>query len=97
MLLYVLGSPRGKNTHHMISTKMIVLEEAKYDTIETTVRTRRLLWSGAVVSANDVRLSRRVVLEKLEASVGSLAAVGRVDECNAQGHNLNVFRTTIEG
>ena len=54
-------------TNHVVSYRD-VLEQADSESIETTVRRRRLLWAGSVVRSDAKRLNRRVVFGELERS-----------------------------
>ena len=65
MLLRILGAWCKSPNKRILSYKD-ALQRTKCEGIETTVRTRRLLWSGALLRMSDHRLHTRVMLGKLE-------------------------------
>ena len=65
MLLRILGAWCKSPNKRTLSYKD-TLQRTECESIETTVRTRRLLWAGAVLRMGDHRLPKRVVSGELE-------------------------------
>ena len=65
MLLRILGAWCKSPNKRIVSYKD-ALQRTKYESIETTVRTRRLLWAGALLRMGDHRLPKRVISGELE-------------------------------
>ena len=64
-MLRVTGFRRKNATDHVMSYSN-VLKLAGCESIETTVRGRRLAWAGNVVRSSDKRLHKRVMFGELE-------------------------------
>ena len=65
MLLRILGAWCKSPNKRILSYKD-ALQRTECETIETTVRTRRLLWAGALLRMGDYRLPKRVMSGELE-------------------------------
>ena len=65
MLLRILGSWCKSPNKRILSYKD-ALQRTECESIETTVRTRRLLWSRALLRMGDLRLPKRVMSGELE-------------------------------
>ena len=65
MLLRILGA-WCKSPNKRILSYNDTLQRTECESIETTMRTRRLLWLGALFCMGDHRLPKRVVSEELE-------------------------------
>ena len=65
MLLRILGAWCKSQNKRILSYKD-ALQRSECESIETTVRTRRLLWAGALLRMGDHRLSKRVMSGELE-------------------------------
>ena len=68
VLLRIIGARRRKSDHRVLVYSR-ALELTRCESIETTVRTRRLLWAGALIRMGDRRLPKRVMCGKLEHGV----------------------------
>ena len=68
VLLRIIGAQRKRPDHRMISYNR-ALEITRCESIETTLRTRRLLWAGAPIRMSGGRLPKRVVFGNLEGAV----------------------------
>ena len=75
MLLRIIGA-WCKSTNKRILSYKDALQRTECESIETTVRTRRLLWSGALLRMGDHRLPKRVMSGELE-NAGKRGTVGR--------------------
>ena len=67
MLLQILGV-RCKSPNKRILSYKDTLQRTECESIETTVRTRRLLWAGALLRIGDNRLPKRVMSGELESA-----------------------------
>ena len=65
MLLRILGALCRSQDHRILSYDLS-LQRTGCESIETTVRTRRLLWTGALIRMHNCRLPRRIMLGTLE-------------------------------
>ncbi|CAM9817866.1 unnamed protein product, partial [Ascophyllum nodosum] len=65
MLLRILGAWCKSPNKRILSYKE-VLQRTKCESIETTVRTRRLFWAGALLRMGDHRLPKKVMSGELE-------------------------------
>ena len=65
MLLRVLGA-WCKSPNKLILSYKDALQQTERESIETIVRTRRLLWAGALLRMGDHRLLKRVMWGELE-------------------------------
>ena len=68
VLLRIIGAQRKRPGHRMTSYNR-ALEITGCESIETTLRTIRLLWAGALIRMSGGRLPKRVVLGILEGAV----------------------------
>ena len=69
------------------------LKKAQCESVETTIRKRRLLFAGAVQRTHNERLTRRVMFETMAG--GENSGPGRPEKNWAQYRvNLRVFRAT---
>ena len=66
MLLRIQEPGASRPTSASSRTKAPLLQRIKCESIETTVRTRRLLWEGALLRMGDHRLPKRVMSGELE-------------------------------
>ena len=60
VLLRIIGAKRRKSDHRVLAYSR-ALELTGCESIETTVRTRRLLWVGALIRMSDRRLPKGVM------------------------------------
>ena len=67
VLLRIIGKP-GRSRDHRILSNCKALQAANCESIEMIVRTRRLLWVGAVMRMDARRLPRRLILGKLDGA-----------------------------
>ena len=75
MLLRILGAWRKSPIKRILSYKDAV-QRTECESIETTMRTRRLLWSGALLGMGDHRLPKRVMSREL-ANAGKCGPAGK--------------------
>ena len=68
VLLRIIGAQRKRPDHRMTSYSR-ALEITGCESIETTLRSRRLLWAGTLIRMSGGRLPKRIVLENLEGAV----------------------------
>ena len=68
VLLRIIGTQRKTPDHRMTSYNR-ALEITRCESIETTLRTRRLLWSGTLIRMSGGRLPKRIVFGNLEGAV----------------------------
>ena len=68
VLLCIIGAQRKRPDHRMTSYNC-ALEITRCESIETTLRTRRLLWAGTLLRMSGGRLSKRIVFGNLEGAV----------------------------
>ena len=64
----IIGAQRKRPDHRMTSYNR-ALEITQYESIETTLRTRRLLWAGALIRMSSGRLPKRIVFGNLQGAV----------------------------
>ncbi|CAN0463846.1 unnamed protein product, partial [Ascophyllum nodosum] len=60
---------RRKRPDHRMTSYNRALGITRYESIETTLRTRRLLWVGALIRMSGGRLPKRIVFGNLEGAV----------------------------
>ena len=77
-LLRILGAWCKSPNKRILSYKD-ALQRTECESIETTVRTRRLLWAGALLRMGDHRLPERVILGELE-NAGKREPGGKEEE-----------------
>ena len=68
VLLRIIGVQYKRPDHQMTSYNR-ALEITGCESIETTLRTRRLLWAGTLLRMSGGRLPKRIVFGKLESAV----------------------------
>ena len=68
VLLRIIGAQRKRPDNRMTSYNR-ALEITRCESIETTLRTRRLLWAEMLVQVSDGRLSKRIMFGSLEGAV----------------------------
>ena len=68
VLLRIIGAQRKRPDHRMTSFNR-ALEITGCENIETTLRTRRLLWAGTLLRISGGRLLMRIVFGNLEGAV----------------------------
>ena len=68
VLLRIIGAHRKRPDHRMTSYNR-ALKITGYESIETLLRTRRLLWAGALIRMSGGRLPKRIMLGNLEGEV----------------------------
>ena len=66
MLLRILGEPGASRRTSASSRTKTPFQRTECESIETTVRTRRLLWVGALLRMGDNRLPKRVMSGELD-------------------------------
>ena len=67
-LLRIIGAQRKRPDHRMTSYNR-ALEITRCEIIETTLRTRRLLWAGTLLRISGGRLPKRIMFGNLEGAV----------------------------
>ena len=68
VLLRIIGAQR-KRPDHRVTSYNRDLEIARCESTETTLRTRTLLWAGALIRMSGGRLPKRIVFGNLEGAV----------------------------
>ena len=68
VLLRIIGAQRKRPDHRMTSYNR-ALEITGCESIETTLRTRRLLWAGTLFRMSGGRLPKRIIFGNLEGAV----------------------------
>ena len=68
VLLRIIGAQRKRPDHRITSYKR-ALEITGCECIETTLRTRRLLWAGTLLRMSGGRLPKRIMFGNLEGAV----------------------------
>ena len=68
VLLRIIGAQRKRPDHRMTSYNR-ALEITGCESIETTLRTRRLLWAGTLLRMSGGRLPKRIAFGNLEGAV----------------------------
>ena len=68
VLLHIIGAKRKRPDHRMTSYNR-ALEIAGCESIDTTLRTRRLLWTETLLQMSGRRLLKRIVFGNLEGAV----------------------------
>ena len=68
VLLRIIGAQRKRPDHRMTSYNR-ALEITGCESIETTLRTRRLLWAGTLLRMSGGRLPKRIMFGNLEGAV----------------------------
>ena len=93
MLLRTLGAWCKSPNKRILSYKD-ALQRTECESIETTVRTRRLLWAGALLHMGDHRLPKRVMSGELE-NAGKRGLRGKEKEwTDCVADDLRLFRIT---
>ena len=93
MLLRILGAWCKSPNKRILSYKD-ALHRTQYESIETTVRTRRLLWAGALLRMGDHRLPKRVMSGELE-NAGKRGPGGKEKEwTDCVADDLRLFGVT---
>ena len=69
VLLRIIGAQRKRPSDHRMTSYNRALEITGCESIETTLRTRRLLWAGTLLRMSDGRLPMRIVFGNLEGAV----------------------------
>ena len=67
VLLRIIGAQRKRPDHRMTSYNR-ALEITRYESIETTLRTRRLLWAGTLLQMSGGQLPNQIVSGNLEGA-----------------------------
>ena len=75
VLIRIIGAQRKRPDYRMTSYNR-ALEITGCESIETTLRTRRLLWAGTLLRMSGGRLPKRIIFGNLEGAVGE-DGVGR--------------------
>ena len=68
VLLRIIGAQRKRPDHRMTSYNR-ALEITRCESIETTLRTKRLLWAGMLIRISGGRLPKRIMFGNLEGVV----------------------------
>ena len=68
VLLRIIGAQCKRPDHRMTSYNR-ALEITRCESIETTLRTRRLLWAGTLIQMSGERLPKRIMFGNLEGAV----------------------------
>ena len=92
-LLRLIGFQRRQRTDHLMSYAK-ALKKAQCESVETTIRKRRLLFAGGVQRTTNERLTRRVMFGTIAG--GTNPGPGRPEKNWAQclADDLRVFRAT---
>ena len=92
-LLRIIGFQRRQRTNHLMSYAK-ALKRAQRESVETTIRKRRLLFAGAVQRTHKKRLTRRVIFGTMAG--GDNPGPRRPEKNWAQClvDDLRVFRAT---
>ena len=69
VLLRIIGARRRRSDHRVLAYNR-ALELTGYESIEATLRARRLLWAGALTCMDDGRLPKRVMFGKIKDGLG---------------------------
>ena len=69
VLLRIIGAQRKRPDHHRMTSYNRALEITGCESIETTLRTRRLLWAGTLLRMSGGRLPKRIMFGNLEGAV----------------------------
>ena len=70
VLLRIIGAQRKRPDHHRMTSYNRALEITRCESIETTLRTRRLfLWAGTLIRMSGGRLPKRILFENLKGAV----------------------------
>ena len=93
LLLRIIGFQRRQRTDHLMSYAK-ALKKARCESVETTIRKRRLLFAGAVQRMTNVRLTRRVMFGTMAG--GENPGLGRPEKNWAQclADDLRLFKAT---
>ena len=95
MLLRILGAWCKSPNKRILSYKD-ALHRTQCESIETTVRTRRLLWAGALLRMGDHRLPKRVMSGELE-NAGKRGPGGKEKEwTDCVADDLRLFGVTVD-
>ncbi|CAM9451335.1 unnamed protein product, partial [Ascophyllum nodosum] len=95
MLLRILGA-WWKSPNKRILSYKDALQRTECKSIETTVRTRRLLWAGALLRMGDHRLPKRVMSGELE-NAGKCGPGGKEKEwTDCVADDLRLFGITVD-
>ena len=93
MLLRILGAWCKSPNKRILSYKD-ALQQTECESVETTVRTRRLLWAGALLRMGDRRLPKRVMSGELE-NAGKRGPGGKEKEwTGCVAYDLRLFGIT---
>ena len=68
VLLRIIGAQRKRSDHRMTSYNR-ALEITRCESIETTLRTRRLMWAGTLLRMSGGQLPKRIMFGNLEGAV----------------------------
>ena len=68
VFLRIIGAQRKRSDHRM-TTYNRALEITRCENIETTLRTRRLVWAGTLIRMSGGRLPKRIMFGNLEGAV----------------------------
>ena len=93
MLLRILGAWRKSPNKRILSHKD-ALQRTECESIETTVRMRRLLWSGALLRMGDYRLAKRVMSGELENAGKRGTGVKEKEWTDCVAKDLRLFGIT---
>ena len=93
-LLRIIGFQRGQRTDYFVSYAKALEKAAQCESVERTIRKRRLLFAGGVQRTHNERLTRRVMLGTMAG--GENPGPGRPEKNWAQRlvDDLRVFRAT---
>ena len=93
-LLRIIGFQHRQRTDHLIMSYAKVLKKAHCESVETTIRKRRLLFARAVQRTNNERLTRRVMFGTMagEENPGPDRPEKNWAQCLVE--DLSVFRAT---
>ena len=90
MLLRILGAWCRSRNHRILSYRL-ALQRTGCESIDTTMRKRRLLWAGALIRMDNRRLPKRVMMGTLE-NPGQRGRRGKEKEwTNCEADDLRLF------
>ena len=95
VLLRIIGAQRKKPDHRMASYNR-ALEITRRESIETMLRTRRLLWAGTLLRMSSGRLPKRIMFGNLEGAVRRGRGVKEKEWTDCVQSDIRAFGITGE-
>ena len=72
------------------------LEITRYESIETTLRTKRLLWAGTLIQMSGGRPPKRIMFENLEGAVRRGRSEKEKEWTDCVQSDIRAFGVTVE-